>query len=68
MGKSRVLVVGVALVAAGAAAFLANGFLGQPPKQEVVEVNKVAMTPVLVTLKDVRVGERLDESNLGWKD
>jgi len=68
MSKSRVLVVGVALVAAGAAAFLANGYLGQPPKQEVVEVNKVAMTPVLVTLKDIRVGELLDEANLGWKD
>ncbi len=68
MSKSRFYVMGVALVAAGAAAYLANGFLGQPPKQEVVEVNKVSMTAVLVTLKDVRVGDILDASNLGWKD
>ena len=60
--------MGVAAVAAGAAAFLANGFLGQPQKAEVVEVNKVSMTPVLVTLKDIRIGEILDVSNLGWKD
>ncbi|MGI9513632.1 MAG: Flp pilus assembly protein CpaB [Anderseniella sp.] len=68
MSKSRFLVMGVAAVAAGAAAFLANGFLGQPQKAEVVEVNKIAMTPVLVTLKDIRIGEVLDASNLGWKD
>jgi pilus assembly protein CpaB len=68
MSKSRFLVMGVAAVAAGAAAFLANGFLGQPQKAEVVEVNKVSMTPVLVTLKDIRIGEILDASNLGWKD
>lgn len=67
MSKSRFVVMGVAAVAAGAAAFLANGFLGQPQKSEVVEVNKIAMTPVLITLKDIRVGEVLDESNLGWK-
>lgn len=68
MSKSRFVVMGVAAVAAGAAAFLANGFLGQPQKSEVVEVNKVSMTPVLVTLKDIRIGEILDGSNLGWKD
>ncbi len=68
MSKSRFVVMGVAAVAAGAAAFLANGFLGQPQQAEVVEVNKVSMTPVLVTLKDIRVGESLDASNLGWKD
>jgi len=68
MSKSRFLVMGVAAVAAGAAAFLANGFLGQPQKAEVVEVNKVSMTQVLVTLKDIRIGEILDASNLGWKD
>ncbi len=68
MSKSRALVMGVAFVAAGAAAFLANGFLGQPTKQEVVEVNNVSMTPVLITLKDILVGDVLDGSNLGWKD
>ena len=68
MSKSRVLVMGVAAVAAGAAAFLANGFQGQPQIPEVVEVNKAVMTPVLTTLKDVRVGDVLASSNLGWKD
>jgi pilus assembly protein CpaB len=68
MSKSRFLVMGVAAVAAGAAAFLANGFLGKSQSPEVVEVNNVSMTPVLVTLKDIRIGEILDASNLGWKD
>jgi pilus assembly protein CpaB len=60
--------MGVALGAAGLAAFLANGFLSAPPKKEVVEVNKVAMTSVLATLKDIQVGDILDTSNLGWKE
>ncbi len=67
MSKTRFIVMGVALGAAGLAAFLANGFLAAPPKKEVVEVNKIAMTSVLATLKDIQVGDILDASNLGWK-
>ncbi len=68
MSKMRFVAMGVAGAAALGAAFMANGFLSQPVKQEVVEINKVSLTPVLVTLQEVQVGDMLNSSNVGWKD
>lgn len=67
MSKTRFLAIGVAGAAALGAALLANNFLGAPQaKKEIVEVNKVSMTSVLVALKNVRVGDALDSTNIGW--
>ncbi|MGB7204634.1 MAG: Flp pilus assembly protein CpaB [Anderseniella sp.] len=68
MSKSRIIALGVAGVAALGAAFLANGFLGEPVKPEVVEINKVETVGVLAAIKNVEVGEVLDNSNLAWKE
>jgi len=50
------------------AAFLANNFLSAPVEKQVVEVNNVSMTPVLVALQNIDVGEKLTSANVGWKD
>lgn len=68
MNKNRLIALGVAGAAALGAAFLANSFLQSPSNREVVEINNVAMTPVLVALKEIRVGDVLNSSNVGWKD
>ena len=68
MSKSRLLVLGLALGCAGFAAFLANGFIGSEPQKEVVEVTRVPTTSVLVAIKDIEIGERLDQANLSWTD
>ena len=68
MSKMRFIAMGVAGAAALGAAFLANGFLNKPVKKEIVEVSKVSMTPVLVALQEIRMGDVLNASNVGWKD
>jgi pilus assembly protein CpaB len=67
MSKMRVVALGLALGAAGLAAVLANGFIGQKPDKEVVEINKVQTTDVLVALKDIGLGDKLGEGTVDWK-
>jgi pilus assembly protein CpaB len=68
MSKSRIMAIGIAGAAALGAAFLANNFLSAPVEKQVVEVNNVSMTPVLVALQNIDVGEKLTSANVGWKD
>ncbi len=67
MSKIRVLSLGLAVGAAVVAAFLANGMVGQKPSKEVVEINKVKTTDVLVAIKDIGMGEKLAEGTIEWK-
>jgi pilus assembly protein CpaB len=68
MNKTRLIAMGVAGAAALGAAFLANSFLQSPANKEVVEIKKFATTPVLVALQEIRTGDVLSPSNVGWKD
>ncbi len=67
MSKTRVLSLGLAVGAALVAAFLANGFIGKAPDKQVVEIDKVPKTDVLVTIKDIGMGEKLAEGTVDWK-
>lgn len=68
MSKMRIIVLGVAIGAAGLAALMAKGFIGKKPTKEVVEVNKVPMVEVLVAAKDMSMGERLIDASIIWRD
>jgi pilus assembly protein CpaB len=68
MSMTRIAVLALAIGSAVIAAFLARGFLGQPPTREVVEVNKVAQTDILVATQDVRMGEKLSSGNMTWQN
>ena len=67
MSRTRIIILLMALGAAVAAALTARGYLGTPPAQtEVVQVNTVKTTEVLVAQKDVKMGERLAGGALAW--
>ncbi len=68
MSKMRIIVLGVAIGAAGLAAFMAKGLIGKKPEKEVVEVNKVPMVSVLVAAKDLSMGERMLDASIAWRD
>lgn len=68
MSKMRIIVLGVAIGAAGLAAVMAKGFIGKKPEKTVVEVNKVPMVPVLVAAKDMSMGERMIDASIAWRD
>ena len=71
MSPGKIIVILVGVAAAIAAVMLARGILSdnasQPiiPQQVEVEVPK---TNVLVSLRDLRVGESLSEADLGWTE
>lgn len=67
MSKMRVIFLGVAVGAAVLAGVMAKGLIGKKPPKEVVEINKVEMTDVLVAAKDMAMGERLIDSNIAWR-
>src|SRR5688572_3988601 len=68
MGKMRVVVLGLAVGSAVLAGLLAKGYLGRKPVTEVVEINKVEMTDVLVASRDMQMGERLAEGAVSWRE
>ena len=70
MSNTRAIFFGVALGSAALAAFLAKGLLTpqEAPKQQVVEVNKVEMSEILVVKKEVRQGELIARDALGWQN
>lgn len=70
MRVSRIVLVLVALVAGGLAAFLALGnVFNQPaPEEPVVQVAQTPHDQVLVAKKDIGLGERLGTANLEWQD
>jgi len=69
MSNTRAIFFGVALGSAALAAFLAKGLLTQPkaPKKQVVEINKVQMSEILIVKKEVRQGELIAREVLGWQ-
>ena len=67
MSVTRFAVLGLAVGSAVLAAFLAKGFLGKDPVQQVVEVNRVSTTEVLVIAQDLKMGDRLTASNVTWQ-
>lgn len=70
MRVSRIVLVLVALIAGGLAAFLAlgNAFNQPTPEQPIVQVAQVPHDQVLVAKADIGIGERLGVSNLQWQD
>ena len=66
MSVTRFAVLGLAIGSAGLAAYLAKGFLVQEPV-EVVEVNSISSTEVLVVAQDIKMGDRLTPSNVMWQ-
>lgn len=69
MTPARIILLVVAIVAGGLAAFLATR--GDTPRTETVEVTKVreeGRTGVLVASRPIGVGERLNPSVLEWQD
>ncbi len=68
MGKMRIVILGLAVGSAVLAGILAKGFIGKKPDAEVVEINKVKMTQILVAQRDLQMGERLVEGSANWHD
>lgn len=70
MRVSRILLLLVALLAGGLAAFLATRGGGEPaPAPDApVTVVQAATTKVLVAKTNIGVGQRLSETNIAWQD
>jgi pilus assembly protein CpaB len=68
MGKMRVVVLGLAVGSAVLAGLLAKGYIGRKAPTEVVEVNTVQMSDVLVASRDMQMGERLAEGAVAWRE
>lgn len=66
MSVTRFAVLGLAIGSAVLAAYLAKGFLVKEPV-EVVEVNRISTTEILVMAQDVKMGDRLSPSNVTWQ-
>jgi pilus assembly protein CpaB len=66
--KSRIVVLGIAIVAGGIAAYLANQ-IGRPPEAApaAVAAPAVATTEVLVASQHIAAGQRLSASSLAWQ-
>ena len=67
MSTTRIAVMGLAIGSAVIAAFLARGFIGQKPEREIVEINKVETSEILIATKDILMGDRLNGSNISWE-
>ncbi len=70
MRMSRILLLLVALVAGGLAAFLATRGGGEPAQPTPVnpEIVQEARTQVLVATAPIGMGERLSAANMAWQD
>lgn len=66
MSATRFAVLGLAVGSAVLAAYLAKGLLVKDPV-EVVEINRVSTTEVLVVAQDIKMGDRLSPSNVSWQ-
>ncbi|CAN5345305.1 Flp pilus assembly protein CpaB [soil metagenome] len=67
MSRMRIIVLGLAVGSAALAAYVANGFLGGPPKTETIVQNNVMTTKVLMATKDIPMGEKMS-SSIAWQD
>ena len=69
MRMSRILLLLVALIAGGLAAYLATRGGGEPaPGPQSPEVIEEARAQVLVAIAPIGMGERLSETNMAWQD
>ncbi|MDC7685162.1 Flp pilus assembly protein CpaB [Asticcacaulis sp. BYS171W] len=71
MKASRYVVIGIAAIAALLLAFLVRGMIGGNGSQPAAATPVAAEVPqvkVLVAARDLKVGERLTEADLTWKD
>jgi pilus assembly protein CpaB len=67
MRRARLLVFAIAIVAAGLAAMLANGFLGGTKTKTKLVEKEINTIDVLVARKEVGLGERLKAADIGWQ-
>ena len=70
MSNTRVIFLGLAVGSAALAGFLAFGFLKpqETPEAQVVEVNKVEMSEILVVKAAVQQGEKISRAMIGWQN
>ena len=71
MKAARIIVIGVAVIAAGGAAVIATNLATAPPAVEVVAVSDVPVVPtvrVLVATANLPVGARLAAEDMEWRD
>ena len=69
MNLVRVSILGLALLAAGLAAFVARNLVSKPDTTPVVqEVVKAPTNDVLVAASDIAVGKRVGKSDLRWQE
>lgn len=69
MKPARLILVLVALIAGGMAAFFALNSGGNPePTQQVAEVEPVKKLRVLIASRTIGIGERLGPSSVAWQD
>jgi len=68
MRVSRIVLLLVALIAGGLAAFLATRGGGEPAPAQVTEVVQEARAQVLIAKTNIGVGERLSAENVQWQD
>ncbi len=66
MKRARIIVLAIAVIAAGAAALLARSMMSGPPKTRIVERN-VDTTEVLVAADDIALGDSVRASDLKWQ-
>lgn len=67
MNKSRVLVLGIAFVAAVGAALLAKNIVAQPKLKKVVEKEFMNTTHVLVAAKAIKLGDLVSSGHFRWQ-
>ncbi|HZY51144.1 MAG TPA: Flp pilus assembly protein CpaB [Devosia sp.] len=68
MRVSRIVLLLVALIAGGLAAFLATRGGGEPGQPPVTQVVQEARAQVLIAKNNIGVGERLSAENVQWQD
>ena len=69
MNLVRVSILGLALLAAGLAAFVARNLVAKPDAAPVIqEIVKAPTNDVLVAASDIAVGKRVGKSDLRWQE
>lgn len=67
MKNSRVVVLGIAFVAAAGAAFLAKNIVGETRTERVVQKEFMNTTRVLVASKKIKIGELVQSNMMTWQ-
>jgi pilus assembly protein CpaB len=68
MSKNRIIVLGLAVAAGAGAIYMSKNILGKKTAAtEVVEINKVETSDVLIASKDILMGDKLSGGSIGWQ-